>query len=457
MNLYVLILVKKVIEQSYVTKYHNWQVVMLKNNSTNEIQGAVPRTIRDYNRRMVLRSARERDVFSISEIAADVMMSRQSVIKALSYFIKKGIIVSVGKGNSTETGGKKPKMYALRPPHRYIVILHRTDELIFQLMDMFYNRLDGLSITVTKSLTGEEFVKALKDGSNKLLIRNPGAKEALYGVALAMGGLVEQTNHSLHRSMYYSNIPVGFPIYDILREIFPDTPRLIVDNIGRMAGQSVLLNTEITHGWNRVFTIYIDRAITGCFFVDGKIQSDSALMMIEVGHMVLDLYDDEKCTCGNYGCAESLISIKKVRRSIAEKKGKYEDSCLARIPTEQITFDDLFAGCNRGDALCIDETKRLASTLGHLLRNIFLVCDPGLVVFMGNFSHAGDVFDSTLKEAIRNGSLYTVCYRPFDIAYDHRDLATLELLGCALSVVKSFYDDDNLYNGDKETLICPQL
>jgi predicted NBD/HSP70 family sugar kinase len=250
---------------------------------------------------------------------------------------------------------------------------------------------------------------------------------------------------------------VGFPIYDILREIFPDTPRLIVDNIGRMAGQSVLLNTEITHGWNRVFTIYIDRAITGCFFVDGKIQSDSALMMIEVGHMVLDLYDDEKCTCGNYGCAESLISIKKVRRSIAEKKGKYEDSCLARIPTEQITFDDLFAGCNRGDALCIDETKRLASTLGHLLRNIFLVCDPGLVVFMGNFSHAGDVFDSTLKEAIRNGSLYTVCYRPFDIAYDHRDLATLELLGCALSVVKSFYDDDNLYNGDKETLICPQL
>ena len=361
----------------------------MTDNNTNETQGAMPRTIRDYNRRIVLKAAKDRDIFSIADIALDVALSRQSVMKAVNYFINKDIIKPLGKGTSTDTGGKKPEMYALRPPQRYIVILHRTDEIVFQLMDLFSNKLDSLMIPVTKSLTGDEFIEVLKSGSEKLLIRNPEARKVLYGVALAMGGLVELENGSLYRSMYYSNIPAGFMLQDILREIFPDTPRIIVENIGRMAGQSVLLDSEKTKGWNRVFTLYIDRAITGCLFVDGILQSNHAQMMIEVGHMVIDPYDDEQCTCGNFGCVESLISLKRMRRSITDKIGKYPDSCLRSISSKRITFENLFAGSKSGDELCMDETKRLAKAVGHMLRNVFLACDPGLVVVMGNFSDAG--------------------------------------------------------------------
>lgn len=422
----------------------------MTDNNSNDIQGAMPRTIRDYNRRIVLKAARDRDTFSVADVALDVALSRQSVMKTINYFIKKDIIKSLGKGNSTETGGKKPEMYALRPPQRYIVILHRTDEIVFQLMDLFSNRLDSLRIPVTKSLTGDEFIEVLKSGSEKLLVRNPEARSVLYGVALAMGGLVELETGSLYRSMYYSNIPAGFMLQDILKEIFPEVPRIIVDNIGRMAGQSVLLDPERTKGWNRVFTLYIDRAITGCFFVDGILQSDKAQMMIEVGHMVVDPYDDEPCTCGNFGCVESLISLKRMRRSISDKIEKYPDSCLAKISAKRITFEDLFAGSRSGDALCINETKRLAKAIGHMLRNVFLACDPGLVVFMGNFSDAGEVFDTTVKQTIQNDFLYTVRPGVFDIAYDKCDLTKLETLGCAQSMIKAFYDDEDLYSADSD-------
>lgn len=419
-------------------------------NNSNEIQGAIPRTIRDYNRKIVLKAAKNRDIFSVTEIASDIKLSRQSVMKALNHFIEKKIIVSLGKGNSTETGGKKPEIYALRPPQKYIVILHRTDEIVFQLMDLLSNEIDSLSMPVIKSLTGTEFIGVLKSGSGKLLVRNPETRKFLYGVVLAMGGLVEQDNHSLYRSMYYSNIPVGFSLYDILREIFPDTPRIIVENIGRLAGQSVLLDSEKIKGWRRVFTLYIDRAITGCFFIDGILQSDKAQMVIEVGHMILDPSDDEKCTCGNYGCAESLISIKRVRKSIAKKIEKYPDSCLSNISAKCITFENLFAGSKSGDALCVEETQRLAKVMGYLVRNVFLACDPGLVIFMGNFSNAGDVFDSTLRETIQNNFLYTLRPGVFDIAYDKRDLIKIETLGCAQSMVKAFYDDENLYSEGKD-------
>ena len=276
-------------------------------------------------------------------------------------------------------------------------------------------------------------------------MRNPDLKTTLYGVAMAVGGQVELEHHTMHRSMYFSNLSVGLPVYDILQTIFPNVPCIQVDCIGRMAGQSVLLNAELIHKNKRVFTLYIDRGITGCFFMDGKLQTESTLMLLEAGHMVLDAHDDERCTCGKYGCAESLISLQRMRRSIEEHLPQYPDSCLAHIAPRLIGFDDVFSGSRSGDALCMRESRRLAGAIGHLLRNIFLVCEPGLIVFMGNFSNADAVFDETLRAAVKSDFVYTLREGTFGVFYDRRDLPALEAQGCAQSVIKFFYDDERLY------------
>lgn len=418
----------------------------MQNNFTKpDVTGSTPRTIRDYNRRAVIKAALERSTFSVADIASDVLLSRQSVMKALNYFLEQEMIVPLGKGSSSETGGKKPELYALRPPQRFITILHRTDELVFRLMDLSANILDSFSIKVTKALSDEELIEDLNAGSQKLLVRNPEAKPVLYGVSVAIGGLIDPKSSTLYRSMYFSGIMRGLPIHDIVRKIFPSVPCVLVDCIGRMAGQAALLSPELLRRHRRIFTLYMDRAITGCFFLDGKFQSDSAMMMVEVGHMVLDERDDEVCTCGRRGCAESLVSLQRMRRSIAEQIHDYPDSCLCEIGSRHVGFEDLFAGSRSGDALCQKEVRRLASVMGRLLQNIFLVCNPGLVVFMGNFGCADEVFDSTLRSAIHNDYVYTLRNGTYDIVYDHRDLLTLETLGCAQSMIEAFYDDDALY------------
>jgi len=73
------------------------------------------------------------------------------------------------------------------------------------------------------------------------------------------------------------------------------------------------------------------------------------------------------------------------------------------------------------------------------------VCDPGLVVFMGNFSNVDDVFDKELRRVIGSQFVYTLREGTFDIAYDQRDLVTLETLGCAQSVINAFFEDNALY------------
>lgn len=412
---------------------------------STENMAAKPRTIRDHNRRLVLKAATQRGTFSVADLAQDVMLSRQSVMKALTHFLDRGVIIPLGKGVSTEIGGKKPERYMLCPPQRLIAILHRTNAMVFQMMDMSSKCLDTLSLPISKELTDQEFVETLRAGVQKLMMRNPDLQQRLYGVAMAVGGQVEQEHYTMHRSMYFSNLSIGLPVYDILREIFPDVPCIQVECIGRMAGQAVLFNSDWMHLNKRIFTLYFDRGITGCLFMEGRRHTESTLMLLEAGHMVLDPHDDERCTCGKYGCAESLISIQRVRRSIAEQLPQYPDSCLAHIAPRLIGFDDVFSGSRSGDPLCVKESKRLAEAIGHLLRNIFLACEPGQVVFMGNFSHADQVFNDTLHEALKSDYVYTLQESNYDIYYDSRDLMTLEALGCAQSVINSFYDDDSLY------------
>lgn len=422
---------------------------MNKNMTSIDSYGAIPRTIRNYNRRVVLNVAREKKEFSIAEIATEIMLSRQSVMKAVNYFIEKKVIISLGKGSSSETGGKRPEMYALSPVQKILVILQRTDELHFALMDLSANILDTVSVEISKDLTDEGFRAAIIKGKNRISENNQAYASAIYGVAMAMGGLIELKNQSLHRSMYFSELSNGLPVHAILHEIFPDVSCVIVDNIGRMAGHSVLLNHQITGKNNRIFTLYMDRAITGAFFVDRKIQDGAAQMMIEVGHMIMDPYDEEKCTCGNCGCAEQLVSIKRIRRDVEKLLLQYPDSVLSKLSIDSIIYQDIFDGCKKGDPLCLKEVERLAQIIGRLLRNIFLACNPGTVVFIGNFADADEYFDRTLRETLRNDWVYSLRGETFEILYERRDLIILETLGSAEAVIKMFYDDDDLYGKEE--------
>ena len=48
----------------------------------------------------------------VNEIAAAVGVSRQTVMKSLSFFMKEDLLVATGKGEAGRAGGKKPLLYA---------------------------------------------------------------------------------------------------------------------------------------------------------------------------------------------------------------------------------------------------------------------------------------------------------------------------------------------------------
>lgn len=69
-------------------------------------QSSKPRHIKWHNQKLLLSMLRAEEALSISEISAKTSLSKTTVKKILQSLSEDGLVCSVGKGASTEEGGK---------------------------------------------------------------------------------------------------------------------------------------------------------------------------------------------------------------------------------------------------------------------------------------------------------------------------------------------------------------
>ena len=66
------------------------------------------RSSKNNNRKIVLDFRRSGKILSISQIAEHAKISNPTAQRIVDFFISEGLVVSAGKGLSTDDGGKKP-------------------------------------------------------------------------------------------------------------------------------------------------------------------------------------------------------------------------------------------------------------------------------------------------------------------------------------------------------------
>ena len=82
------------------------------------------------NIRATLNLIRRRDTFSVAEISHAVRLSKTTVKKTIDLLASMRLVVSAGKGESTEEGGKKPELYRFNKGYGYVISLHVTPDSI---------------------------------------------------------------------------------------------------------------------------------------------------------------------------------------------------------------------------------------------------------------------------------------------------------------------------------------
>jgi len=70
-----------------------------------------PQSLSRMNRRLILNLLSSATELSVAELSERAHLSKPTIAKILNQYLARGLVVNVGKGSSTDEGGKRPTLY----------------------------------------------------------------------------------------------------------------------------------------------------------------------------------------------------------------------------------------------------------------------------------------------------------------------------------------------------------
>ena len=402
---------------------------------------AVPSALKFHNRERILNCFRDHQEHTVADIVARTGISKLTVMRAIQFFCGKNILVSSGKGESTEQGGKRPEYFHFSSKQHLLTIGLWPESLSLTLYSMDLQEIRRSSISWIIPASPEIAFSFVREQAMALLNQSGILREDLYGVSLSTSGIVDYNalvlKYSVHSPEWGTDVPIGA----YLKDIFGDSPYYFVENAGKSVSRAIL--AEQAQRNKRMLVLFTTWGLSGALIQDGKMLSGRDSLIGEIGHMILEPMDTELCSCGSYGCLERLVSIARLRKRIALDPPPAH-SPLAKLAPEAITLNHLFFASQQNDPYAREHVAYLADCFSRMLRNVSLVFNPETVVFVGDYAIADDYFDQRMRQKFHQFH-YLATSTPMEVRYDTRLLTELDARGGAHAMLDHFFSDPSIY------------
>lgn len=348
---------------------------------------------------------RRRETFSVAEISNAIRLSKTTVKKTIDLLSSMRLVVSAGKGESTEEGGKKPELYRFNKAYGYVVSLHVTpDSIIAVTTDLAADITSSRKLDVTTERELSFILGQLVDLIRGFAAVKAPTGERLVGIVIALPGLADSSTGCSVFSPHYPSWGRNVPFRDLLRERLGegyDVP-IFVENVNRYQAIAEQEKGEAVGVTNFIIIDALNEGLGSGIVTHGELMCGSQSLSGEIGHMTVNPIDGPPCICGNRGCFEAMVSAKRIRELIRDACGRGVQSALFRngMP-DTSTLDEVCELAKAGDPFCLSLIDDVARWFIVGLGNIIMVNDPELIVIQGQYVKAGDCFMERLQTGLR--------------------------------------------------------
>ena len=246
----------------------------------------------------------------------------------------------------------------------------------------------------------------IDDAANKIAeCKTP--TESELGEAVIVGhmkecflGLIKNSNFPRN---YFTKLGVGFPGHiDTVNGIVKFSNNLgltnspIAELLGKELGIEVIIDNDANcaalgeyyytdkRKYHDMFLVTLGTGVGGGAIIDGKLFKGGQGSISEVGHMKVKS-DSFKCTCGQYGCFEALLSLKRLKLDVDQLRANPETH-LAELISDDDKPLKIFQ---------LDETNEAAKEYvkkyqNNLLLGLVNICNlfqPEVIVIGGGVSY----------------------------------------------------------------------
>lgn len=412
-------------------------------NASQAAVAALPTDLKLNNRMQILEIFKGGGEYTANHIADKIGVSRQTVMKAIQFFVEKGLIISTGKADSTNVGGKRPELFSLTGQKYLLSISLWPDIFQMTLLNFKFETIETFKVTDTIPLEIGAAVKMVGEAASGLLKRNHIQTELLCCVNISTSGIIDYENNILKYNSLIPEWGSNISLARYLRPYFTETTPILLENVAKVIGRSVL-NNQSFQG-KRTMTLFSSwGGICASLIENGAILNGRNSLIGEIGHMLLEPDDAELCGCGCRGCFERLVSNERLRLTVGKELADYPDSLLCPVPLDTMTIADIFAASAKDDAYARKLVSRIARYFATTLHNITLVFDPEIVVFHGDYALADDWFCQELRRCL-NEFQYTPADGPFELHLNRQPIQQLNTQGAYILMLDYLFGDASLY------------
>jgi len=361
------------------------------------------RWMKSLNRSLVLNTIRTHGDISRVEIAKLTKLTPPTVTNIVNELLDNNLVIESELGEST--GGRRPILLRIHADAYHIVGI----DIGIQHLRAVVTNLNAdikahVTLTLPPAVDSESLLLHVIETVNHVLQRASITTEQLMGIGIGMHGLVnpeagtavfapnfglrdmplrEPLEQQYRVPVHVENDVVAFALGEQWFGAGADTGNFIAVNIGDGVGAGIVLN--------------------------GQIYKGSSYSAGEIGHTTVDM-NGPRCTCGNYGCLQSLVSGPAIARQAAQsiREGKHSmltDLCSGDL--DAITGLMVDTAARRGDELAIAILRRTGHYLGIGLANLINTLNPRKIILGGGVTGAADMFLEPIHTTIHERAMDT--------------------------------------------------
>ncbi len=339
-----------------------------------------------HNKTLILNTLYNASGVSRAEISRITHLTRSTVSDIIAELIDEGLVAETGIGKSA--GGKPPVILGLVENARQVIGIDlASDEFRGALVNLRGGIQHQLHYSIDEG-TGKQALKIVYKLIDELI---KAATQPIIGIGIGAPGIMDTENGIVITAVNldWEDLPLvqilqekfGLPVYiandsqvSALAEFkFGKTERsdnLLVVKIGRGVGSGIILNNELFHG-------------------DGFGAG-------EIGHIKIE-DDGLQCSCGNYGCLETRISSRAIRKAAT--------ILLNSSPNEGRTasIEEVYNQFEAGNPPIVGLIQEAGRLLGQVLSYITSTLNINKIVIAGSVSIFGEgIIDPALEVLCKN-------------------------------------------------------
>jgi len=360
------------------------------------------RFINKLNKIAVLNLIRKTKNVSRADIAKLSGLSAPTVSRIIEALINTGLVCEIGAGASK--GGRRPTMLRFSDQSNFIIGVDLGTTNIYGVLSDFDAKIIAEIRRPTRVESG--FASVMKSTAEVIsdLIATPlGKKKRIFGIGMAVAGLVNRTENIVEFSPDFHWHKVD--VVEALSQ-YHKIP-VIFDNVTR-----VMALGEMWYGLGRQFKnlicVNVGYGIGAGIIVDGKPLYGLLGLAGEFGHFTLDRQSRVPCECGNCGCLEALSSGNAIAKVAQARLGEGQPSALREAcggNLGAVTAEMVAHFAQRGDPLAFEVFDTAVEYLGIGIAGLVNLFSPEAVVIGGGVAQAGNILFDKVRETVNARAL----------------------------------------------------